>query len=137
LASSSTASVSVAVEVEVETPAGTYSLEADWFIDATGANSRIRAALGLEVNASRSTDRWCISDVRFETPLPAERWTWVDAPFNEGRAVWQHLMADDVWRLDYQIATAQLAPAARSVAIHKATRFSDHAPLTIDYDLTL
>ncbi len=93
-----------AVVVEVETPAGTYSLEAEWFIDATGANSRIRQALGLEVNASRSTDRWCISDVKFKTPLPAERWTWVDAPFNEGRAVWQHLMADDVWRLDYQMA---------------------------------
>jgi exodeoxyribonuclease-3 len=41
------------------------------------------------------------------------------------------------WRLDYQIATAQLAPAARAVAIHKATRFSDHAPLTIDYDLAI
>ncbi len=93
-----------AVVVEVETPAGIYSLDADWLIDATGANSRIRNALGLEVNPSRSTDRWCISDVKFETPLPAERWTWVDAPFNEGRAVWQHLMADDVWRLDYQMA---------------------------------
>ena len=93
-----------AVVVEVETSAGSYSLEADWFIDATGANSRIRHAMGLEVNASRSTDRWCISDVKFKTPLPAERWTWVDAHFNEGRAVWQHLMADDVWRLDYQMA---------------------------------
>ena len=93
-----------AVVVEVETPAGTYSLEADWFVDATGANSRIRNALGLEVNASRSTDRWCISDVKFKTPFAVERWTWVDAPFNEGRAVWQHLMADDVWRLDYQMA---------------------------------
>jgi 3-(3-hydroxy-phenyl)propionate hydroxylase len=93
-----------AVVVEVETPAGTYSLEAEWFIDATGANSRIRADLGLEVNPSRSTDRWCISDVRFKVPFAVERWTWVDAPFNEGRAVWQHLMADEVWRLDYQMA---------------------------------
>ena len=92
------------VVVEVETPAGSYSLEAEWFIDATGANSRVRNAMGLEVNASRSTDRWCISDVKFKMPLPAERWTWVDAPFNEARAVWQHLMADDVWRLDYQMA---------------------------------
>ena len=90
--------------VEVETPAGRYALEADWFIDATGANSRIREAMGLEVNPSRSTDRWCITDVRFKVPFPTERWTWVDAPFNEGRAVWQHLMADDVWRLDYQMA---------------------------------
>ncbi len=93
-----------AVVVEVETPAGSYSLEAEWFIDATGANSRIRNAMGLEVNPSRSTDRWCITDVRFKTPFPTQRWTWVDAPFNEGRAVWQHLMADDVWRLDYQMA---------------------------------
>jgi exodeoxyribonuclease III len=41
------------------------------------------------------------------------------------------------WRLDYHIATARLASAARSVAIHKATRFSDHAPLTIDYEMGL
>jgi 3-(3-hydroxy-phenyl)propionate hydroxylase len=93
-----------AVLVEVETPAGRYALEAEWFVDASGANSRIREAQGLEVNPSRSTDRWCISDVRFAVPFAAERWTWIDAPFNEGRAVWQHLMADDVWRLDYQMA---------------------------------
>jgi 3-(3-hydroxy-phenyl)propionate hydroxylase len=89
--------------VEVETPAGAYALEAEWFIDATGANSRIRDELGLEAHPSRHTDRWCISDVRFKTPFAVERWTWIDAPFNEGRAVWQHLMADAVWRLDYQM----------------------------------
>jgi 3-(3-hydroxy-phenyl)propionate hydroxylase len=94
---------SVGAVVHVETPAGAYALEADWFVDATGANSRIRDALGLEAHASRHTDRWCISDVRFKKPMPVERWTWIDAPFNEGRGVWQHLMADAVWRLDYQM----------------------------------
>ncbi|MGZ8259641.1 MAG: FAD-dependent monooxygenase [Caldimonas sp.] len=89
--------------VEVETPCGPYALEADWLVDATGANSRIRDALGLEARVSRHTDRWCITDVRFAKPLPVERWTWIDAPFNEGRGVWQHLMADAVWRLDYQM----------------------------------
>ena len=89
--------------VHVETPSGPYALEADWFVDATGANSRIRDALGLEAHVSRHTDRWCISDVRFKKPLPVERWTWIDAPFNDGRGVWQHLMADAVWRLDYQM----------------------------------
>ena len=89
--------------VEVETPAGNYALEAEWFVDATGANSRIRDELGLEAHPSRHTDRWCISDVRFKKPFAVERWTWIDAPFNEGRAVWQHLMADAVWRLDYQM----------------------------------
>ncbi len=89
--------------VHVTTPAGAYALEADWFVDATGANSAIREAMALPVNPSRSTDRWCISDVRFKKPFAVERWTWIDAPFNEGRAVWQHLMADEVWRLDYQM----------------------------------
>ncbi len=38
------------------------------------------------------------------------------------------------WRIDYQIATPRLAATARRVAIYKAKRFSDHAPLTIEYD---
>ncbi|GAA4415289.1 exodeoxyribonuclease III [Quisquiliibacterium transsilvanicum] len=38
------------------------------------------------------------------------------------------------WRLDYQIATPGLAAAARRAAVYKDQRFSDHAPLTIDYD---
>lgn len=41
------------------------------------------------------------------------------------------------WRLDYQIATAGVAHTAREVTIYKTTRFSDHAPLTIEYDLAL
>jgi exodeoxyribonuclease-3 len=38
------------------------------------------------------------------------------------------------WRLDYQIATPGIAALARRAAIYKDQRFSDHAPLTIDYD---
>ncbi len=41
------------------------------------------------------------------------------------------------WRLDYQIATPNVAKTARTAFIFKALRFSDHAPLTIDYDMTL
>lgn len=37
------------------------------------------------------------------------------------------------WRIDYHLATPGLAATARSAAIHKAQRFSDHAPLTIEY----
>jgi 3-(3-hydroxy-phenyl)propionate hydroxylase len=90
--------------VAVETPAGAYTLEAEWLIDATGVNSPIRQGFGLETHTSRIVDRWCITDVRFKEHFPTERWTWVEAPFNENRAVWQHLMGDDVWRLDYQMA---------------------------------
>jgi 3-(3-hydroxy-phenyl)propionate hydroxylase len=95
---------SAGVTVTVATPAGSYALEADWLIDATGVNSPIREGFGLETHTSRIVDRWCITDVRFKTRFPTERWTWIEAPFNENRAVWQHLMGDDVWRLDYQMA---------------------------------
>lgn len=39
------------------------------------------------------------------------------------------------WRLDYQLATPALATTARAATVYKAQRFSDHAPLTIDYAL--
>lgn len=38
------------------------------------------------------------------------------------------------WRIDYQIATPGIAGAARRAEIYKAERFSDHAPLIIDYE---
>ena len=37
------------------------------------------------------------------------------------------------WRIDYQIATAGVAAAARRESIYLRKRFSDHAPLIIDY----
>jgi exodeoxyribonuclease-3 len=36
-------------------------------------------------------------------------------------------------RIDYHLATPALAEQARAAAIYKDQRFSDHAPLTIDY----
>ncbi len=38
------------------------------------------------------------------------------------------------WRLDYQISTSGIAERAREASIYKAQRFSDHAPLIVDYD---
>jgi len=37
----------------------------------------------------------------------------------------------------YQLATDGLAATARTASIYKAKKFSDHAPLTIGYDLNL
>jgi exodeoxyribonuclease-3 len=41
------------------------------------------------------------------------------------------------WRLDYHLATPGIASKARREAIYLDQRFSDHAPLTIDYDFKL
>ena len=58
---------------------------------------------------------------------PAEQYTWWS---NRGQA-WAKNVG---WRIDYQVATAGIAAKATAVSIYKTERFSDHAPLSIDYD---
>jgi len=41
------------------------------------------------------------------------------------------------WRIDYHVATAALAQRARRASVYKEARFSDHAPLTVEYDFGL
>lgn len=56
----------------------------------------------------------------------AEQYTWWS---NRGQAY-----ANNVgWRIDYHVATPGIAAQATTVAIYKDERFSDHAPLIIDY----
>jgi len=59
-----------------------------------------------------------------------EQYTWWS---NRGQA-WKKNVG---WRIDYQIATPGIAASAVKESIYKAKRFSDHAPLTIDYDYPL
>jgi exodeoxyribonuclease-3 len=39
------------------------------------------------------------------------------------------------WRIDLHIATPGMAGSARSATVYKQQRFSDHAPLLVDYDV--
>ncbi|WP_031256638.1 exodeoxyribonuclease III [Curvibacter lanceolatus] len=41
------------------------------------------------------------------------------------------------WRLDYHLATPAIAETARTEAIYKGEKFSDHAPITVEYELAL
>ena len=41
------------------------------------------------------------------------------------------------WRLDYHLATPAIAALARSTSIYKDEKFSDHAPITVEYDTPL
>jgi exodeoxyribonuclease-3 len=41
------------------------------------------------------------------------------------------------WRIDYQIATPGIAAKAKAASVYKAERFSDHAPLIVDYEFSL
>jgi exodeoxyribonuclease III len=62
-------------------------------------------------------------------PRP-EQYTWWS---NRGNAY-----ANNVgWRLDYQIATPGIAATAKKASIYLEEKFSDHAPLVIDYEFAL
>ena len=41
------------------------------------------------------------------------------------------------WRIDYHLASPALARGARRASVYKEQWFSDHAPLTVEYDWTL
>lgn len=58
----------------------------------------------------------------------ADQYTWWS---NRGQA-WAKNVG---WRIDYHIVTPGLAQRIRSADIYKAERFSDHAPLIMEYDL--
>ena len=60
----------------------------------------------------------------------AEQYTWWS---NRGRS-WEKNVG---WRIDYQVATSGIASKATGESIFREQRFSDHAPLIIDYDYKL
>ena len=63
---------------------------------------------------------------RLHPETTAEAYTWWS---NRGQS-WTRNVG---WRIDYQIATPGIAACARAASIYKDARFSDHAPLTVDY----
>jgi exodeoxyribonuclease-3 len=82
-------------------------------------------------------DRWFDGDhwvdvhrsVAGEGPGPYTWWTWRGQAFDR----------DVGWRIDYQLATAGLAARAVKAEVGRAPsyaeRWSDHAPLIVDYDV--
>jgi len=79
---------------------------------------------------SRLLDEIGLVDVfRTLNPHP-EQYTWWS---NRGQARARNVG----WRIDYHLATPGIAAMARREHIYLERRFSDHAPLVIDYDFEL
>ena len=57
-----------------------------------------------------------------------DQYTWWS---NRGQA-WTNNVG---WRIDYQIISSALKDKVISTSIYKDERFSDHAPLIMDYDI--
>jgi 3-(3-hydroxy-phenyl)propionate hydroxylase len=91
------------VEVTVETPAGPYTVTADYLLAADGCRSTVRGLLGLEFVGDVFQDHFLIADIRMQAERPAERWFWFDPPFARGQSALLHKQPDDIWRLDFQL----------------------------------
>lgn len=91
------------VEATVETPAGTYTLRAEWLVCADGAGSGTRKALGLDPEVVMFEDYWAIVDVKADLGHVQRRF-WLDSPLLDGGAQIMHSMADGVIRTDWQIS---------------------------------
>jgi len=76
---------------------------------------------------SRVFDEVGFVDVFRRINQKPDQYTWWS---NRGQA-WANNVG---WRIDYHIATPGIAATARKESIYLSERFSDHAPLTIDYD---
>jgi len=70
---------------------------------------------------------WCDVYRRLHPDTTGEAYTWWS---NRGQA-WANNVG---WRIDYHVATPGVTSSAKSAAVYKAERFSDHAPLSIVYD---
>ena len=64
-----------------------------------------------------------------EVPGPYTWWSWRGKSFD----------LDSGWRIDYQLASPAMASAATAYAVDRAPsyaeRWSDHAPVVVDYSL--
>lgn len=81
---------------------------------------------------SRVIDELALVDVyrHLKPETTGEAYTWWS---NRGQAYAKNVG----WRLDYHLATHAIAELARHDSIYKDVKFSDHAPITIEYDFQL
>jgi len=93
------------VALTVDTPDGKYMLRAQYVVGADGAHSVLREQLGAKDAESALFDNhWCIADVKMPGSPGAVRKAFLDAPQNDGGAIWYHQMADGIWRTDWLIS---------------------------------
>ncbi len=111
-----------------------YVLCGDWNI--------VRSRLDIRNWTSNQKNSGCLPEERSWLNTLCER-DWIDAyrqlhPTGEDYSWWSQrgaARAKNVgWRIDYQMVTPALAARVATCRIHSEPRFSDHAPVVVDYD---
>jgi 3-(3-hydroxy-phenyl)propionate hydroxylase len=127
------------VRIEVDTPAGPYTLAADWLVAADGARSPIRTHLGLKLEGASYEGRFVIADIRVDLPLPTERLAFFDPPWNPGNTILMHREPHGIWRLDYQLPPGEtpeqaLDPESLKARIDAQLALIGHAGVAWELD---
>jgi exodeoxyribonuclease III len=99
--------------------------------EADAAIDELTAHRGQPATNAASAGGGMVDVYRMLKPTTTdEAYTWWS---NRGQAYAKNVG----WRLDYHLATPAFAALARSEHIYKETRFSDHAPMSVDYEFVL
>ncbi|MBS3997922.1 MAG: FAD-dependent monooxygenase [Hydrogenophaga sp.] len=125
--------------VEADTPAGPYTLEADWLVAADGARSAIRTLLGLKLEGASYEGRFVIADIRVDLPLPTERLAYFDPEWNPGNTILMHREPHGIWRVDYQLPADEtpeqaLSPESLKTRIDAQLAMIGHAGVPWEMD---
>ncbi|MFC9554657.1 FAD-dependent monooxygenase [Rhodococcus sp. NPDC056960] len=94
------------VTLDIDTAFGTRRLRARWVVAADGGRSRMRELAGIRLQGNSYQGNYVIADIHWESTLPAERMVWFDPPSNPGSTIIMHQQPRDIWRIDYQLDSA-------------------------------
>ena len=99
--------------------------------EAEAAIEELTAQQGAPAQSLRAAGGGVVDVYRLLQPHTTDAaYTWWS---NRGQAYAKNVG----WRLDYHLATPAFAALGRSEQIYKETRFSDHAPMSVDYEFVL
>jgi exodeoxyribonuclease-3 len=87
-----------------------------------------RAWLDAVLGVEPAAPGWVDAYRALHPATEGESYTWWS---NRGQA-WANNVG---WRIDYQLVTPNLRDKIKAASVWKESRFSDHAPLTLDYKL--
>jgi 3-(3-hydroxy-phenyl)propionate hydroxylase len=91
------------VTLTLDTPAGEYTLEANWIAACDGARSTVRRLQGLRFEGKSYESRFVIADFNIALDEPPARRCYFDPPWMPGHTALMHKAPKGVWRLDYQV----------------------------------
>ena len=107
-----------------------YNDKANWapWINAAGQSALKAVGAGWKSVPYADTTTYQASiRTSARTSKAPDLFTW----WSGWKGAWENNLG---WRIDYQIATPGIASKAKRTDVFRDIKFSDHAPLTVDYD---